>query len=214
MIVTIRPGPLRGKIFPPPSKSHAQRLLMAAALSEGETLILRPGTCGDVEAAVRCLTALGVPIRRRNDALSVTGPIPRYSSADLNRGESGAMLRFLLPLCTTGADRRVSFRGEGRLPKRPLLPLLNALRAHGAHVEGDALPLSVGGGLQPGDYALPGDISSQFFSGLLLALPLLPGESILHYTSPLQSRPYVDLTLAVLWQFGVRADVTSLESKF
>ena len=82
------------------------------------------------------------------------------------------------------------------------------MRAHGAQIEGDFLPLTVQGGLQSGNFALPGNVSSQFFTGLLFALPLLSGESALTYTSPLESMPYVDLTLSVLRQFGVRIKKT------
>ena len=96
--------------------------------------------------------------------------------------------------------------GRGRLPSRPNGPLLSVLREHGTKIEGDFLPLTVHGGLQSGDFALPGNISSQYFTGLLFALPLLEGDSTLRYTSPLESMPYVDLTLSVLRQFGVRVE--------
>ena len=211
MNMTVEPGALRGAAAAPPSKSHAHRLLTAAALCEkdAETWVLHPGGSEDIAATARCLTALGFArVEKRGEGWQVTGFSDRAVQTVLDCGESGSTLRFLLPLCCLGRERRVLLTGRGRLPERPNAPLLDALRAHGACIRGDHLPMTVLGGLQAGDFSLPGGVSSQYFSGLLFALPLLPGDSTLRYTSPLESRPYVELTLSVLRQFGVRIEET------
>jgi 3-phosphoshikimate 1-carboxyvinyltransferase len=117
--------------------------------------------------------------------------------AVLDCGESASTLRFLLPVaCALGVDVRVT--GGGRLPDRPIRALTDALRDHGVEVDSDRLPLRTRGRLAPGDYVMPGDVTSQYISGLLLALPLLEGPSRITLDSPLQSSPYVDMTLGTL----------------
>lgn len=203
MIATIYPGLLRGCVTPPPSKSLAHRLLIAAALGDGETRIHCPGENADMTATLRCLMALGGNLSRREAGWTVRGGLlAGKDPAVLPCGESGSTLRFLLPLCAC-LHRDITFTGEGRLPSRPNGPLIAALKGNGARLRGEGLPLLSEGGLQPGRFALPGDVSSQFFSGLLLALPLLPGDSTLHSLSPLASRPYVEMTQRVLAQFGI-----------
>ena len=205
MHVTVYPCSLHGSVSAPPSKSHVHRLLIAAALCENETGIFCPGENEDIAATVRCLQALHAEIIREGDLYVVCrkSPLFQLSAGDaLNCGESGSTLRFLLPLCACGSGE-THLTGAGRLPSRPNGPLLEVLRIHRTKIEGDFLPLTVYGGLQSGDFSLPGNISSQYFTGLLFALPLLSGDSTLVYTSPLESMPYVDLTLSVLRQFGV-----------
>ena len=204
MIVTVEPGMLRGSIpRPPSSKSHVHRLLIAAALCGETTEIHYNGENEDITATARCLESCGVQVEKRKEMFCLRGPMGSPVK-ELDCGESGSTLRFLLPLCAglQGVSRLI---GRGRLPSRPNGPLLNALREHGAVIDGDFLPLTLRGGLQAGAFALPGDVSSQYFTGLLFALPLLSADSTLLYTSPLESGPYVDLTLFVLAQFGIRA---------
>jgi len=204
--VTIHPGQLQGTVAAPPSKSHAHRLLIAAALAEGECRIHCPLENADIEATVRCLKALGAKIQRDGEYLKVSGALSRTGEkAVLDCGESGSTLRFLIPLCAC-LSRETILTGAGRLPSRPNGPLLDAIRENGAIYEGQGLPLFMGGGMKNGRYALPGNVSSQYFTGLLLALPLLKEDSILIYTSPLESMPYVDITLSVLHQFGIEAE--------
>ena len=200
MDVKVFPRPLRGQVTVPPSKSHVHRLLIAAALCDGqETAIHCPGENEDIAATARCLSALNTEICREGGWLRVTRdqPIHRFPARrPLDCGESGSTLRFLLPLCAVKPytpNAPIALAGAGRLPARPNGPLLEALRAHGARIHGDFRPLTVEGGLLSGDFALPGDVSSQYFSGLLFALPLLKGDSTLRYVSPLQSMPYADL---------------------
>ena len=208
MNATIYPCSLSGTITAPPSKSHVHRLLIAAALCQDETKIHCPGENADIAATVRCLQALDTLITWENEWFAVKRDHPPFHfpvDCILDCGESGSTLRFLLPLCALGRGN-MRLTGQGRLPSRPNGPLLSALRAHGTKIEGDFLPLTVWGGLCSGHFVLPGNVSSQFFSGLLFALPLLDGESTLAFSSSLESLPYVELTLSVLRQFGVRIE--------
>lgn len=202
MNVTIEPGLLRGSIpRPPSSKSHVHRLLIAAALCGEPTSIYYNRENEDILATARCLESCNVRVEKREGMFQIQGPM-QAPTKELDCGESGSTLRFLLPLCAC-LDGESRLIGRGRLPSRPNAPLLSALREHGAAIDGDFLPLTVHGGLRAGTFALPGDVSSQYFTGLLFTLPLLSGDSTLIYTSPLESRPYVDLTLSVLRQFGI-----------
>lgn len=204
MEVTISPGRLAGKVAVPGSKSMAHRGLIAAALADGPSRIQNATPSGDIEATVRCLTALGAEIRREGEDLEVTPLHRRWRERIvLPCGESGSTLRFLLPVAAAlGAPAR--FTGEGRLPERPLGPLGETLIRGGAELSGFQLPLEVAGRLRPGEYRLPGDVSSQYVTGLLLALPLLEGDSSIRLTTPLESAGYVRMTLQVLAQFGIQ----------
>ena len=204
MNVIVTPSPLSGRVTAPPSKSEAHRLLICAALADAPTGIALAGTNLDIEATAACLRALGADIEREGDALRVR-PIPSVpGQAELDCGESGSTLRFLLPVAAAlGAETR--FTGHGRLPRRPNAPLIEALRAHGAAIDRDLLPLALSGGLRGGRWELPGDVSSQYITGLLLALPLLLEDSEVVLTTRLESASYVDMTLHALARFGVRA---------
>ena len=204
MEVTISPGRLAGKVAVPGSKSMAHRGLIAAALADGPSRIQNATPSGDIEATVRCLTALGAEIRREGEDLEVTPLHRRWRERIvLPCGESGSTLRFLLPVAAAlGAPAR--FTGEGRLPERPLGPWGETLIRGGAELSGFQLPLELAGRLRPGEYRLPGDVSSQYVTGLLLALPLLEGDSSIRLTTPLESAGYVRMTLQVLAQFGIQ----------
>lgn len=208
----ITPAPLSGRVAPPASKSDAHRLLICAALAHGVSHIHRMALNDDIEATIRVLRALGADIALQGDTVIVRGiggkaaaardPSPE---AEADCGESGSTLRFLLPVAAA-LGMPVRFTGRGRLPHRPLDTLTHLLASHGAPCrrEGEAgLPLWVGGRLQAGTYRLPGDISSQYITGLLLALPLTGGESRILLTSPLQSAGYVDMTIRTMAAFGV-----------
>ena len=188
MNVTITPGPLLGTLTPPPSKSQAHRALLAAALAGGVSTISNVDLSQDIEATLGCLSALGarmellgqgrVEVHGLGNSIVQAGPAPI-----LDCGESGSTLRFLIPvaLLVGGAAQ---FTGRGRLMERPLTPYENLFREKGISWKLEDGMLSVDGGrgydalaLEPGEYALPGDVSSQFFTGLLYALPLLEGSS-------------------------------------
>ena len=190
------------------SKSQAHRLLICAALADNETFIACRTTSQDIDATTRCLEALGAVVQRKPDGFFVT-PIKQRAKSqgteyiELDCGESGSTLRFLLPVC--GAfGFRVSFTMSGRLPERPLCALYDEMVSHGCILsEPGSSRLRCEGRLKNGAYTLPGNISSQYISGLLFALPLLVGDSLIRVTGALESRPYVDMTLDALRQFGI-----------
>lgn len=201
MKVILSPGRLHGALNAIPSKSAAHRLLICAALADAPTTLKLGVSNKDIDATIACLRALGAGIAWQGDTLTVT-PITPTSTPLLDCGESGSTLRFLLPVAAAlGCD--ASFQGAGRLPERPIGELLLALQTHGVKASAPKLPLTLTDKLQSGAYTLPGNISSQYITGLLLALPLLEGDSTLHLTTALESAAYVDITLAALRRFGI-----------
>ena len=202
MIARITPGPLRGSIAAIPSKSEAHRLLICAALADAPTRIPLSASSQDIDATIRCLNAMGADIALSDGELRVT-PIdnpPARCEADC--GESGSTLRFLLPVAgALGIE--TDFRMHGRLPERPIAPLDRELVRGGCTLtrpERDVLRIS--GKLQPGAYNLPGDVSSQYITGMLLALTLLESESTLAITGRLESASYIGITRRCMASFG------------
>ena len=206
MIARITPRRLRGKIAAIPSKSEAHRLLICAALSESPTLVIPGGASKDIEATARCLEAFGARIEDRERGLLVNpidfSCLPASCEADC--GESGSTLRFLLPLAgALGIETR--FRMHGRLPERPIFPLDRELEKGGCRLDRPEKDiLRIRGKLKPGSYALPGNVSSQYITGMLYALSLLDGESTLEITGALESAGYIDITLQAMAAFGVQ----------
>ena len=206
MRAVIEPHPLRGQAVIPSSKSVAHRMMIAAALSQAPTEIRMNGINEDIEATASCLNALGAKIDFSESGCRVT-PVGKLKSTDcvLDCGESGSTLRFLLPAAAAlGASCTVLARG--RLPERPHEILLRALRKHGVRVEDAGWPLHIGGRLTGGEFVIAGNVSSQYITGLMMALPLCPQDSEIRLTTPLESAAYVNLTLDVLAQFGIRAE--------
>ena len=217
MDLTIYPSKLAGEVTPPSSKSQAHRALIAAALGGGISTISNLADSQDIQATRRCLSALGalvedlgpgtLRVHGLGNSIPQAGPFPT-----LDCGESGSTLRFLIPVALL-VQGQAAFTGRGRLMERPLAPYEDLFRGKGIgwSMEHGVLTLDSGRGydrlaLDPGEYRLPGDVSSQFITGLLFALPLLEGDSHLLLTAPLESRGYVDLTLDVLDRFGVVAE--------
>ena len=197
----IEPRPLRGAVEAIPSKSDAHRLLILSALADKPTDVELSQSSGDIESTLLCLQALGAGIGRSSTAITVTPPAEAPPSPQLHCGESGSTLRFLLPvaaaLCGGG-----SFSGAGRLPGRPLGDLVAAMKKGGVAFSQERLPLTITGRLDSGDFKLPGNVSSQYITGLLLALPLLSGDSTIAIAGRLESSGYVEMTLASLRRFG------------
>ena len=205
MRVVCRPGRLKGLIDAIPSKSHAHRAMIASAFSDGPTrLVMRDRAGEDVLATQRCLEALGASFSREDGAFVVTPAQGPPEDPLLDCGESGSTLRFLLPVAAA-LGRGGRFVGAGRLPERPIGPLVASLRQGGVTADRDSLPLALKGRLRSGEYSLPGNVSSQFVSGMLLALPLLPGGGSVRLLGPLESSGYVDMTLETLRDFSVPA---------
>ncbi len=214
MDITITPGRLAGAVTPPPSKSQAHRLLIAAALAHGESVISHVALSQDIEATIRCLEELGAGFSWAGDTVTVRGmganamsPLRRMAYPRLDCGESGSTLRFLIPIALAVRGGGI-FTGRGRLMERPLKPYFDLFDEKGIFYEQKDGVLTVAGMLTPGEYRLPGDVSSQFFTGLLFALPLLNGPSAIIPTTPLESEGYIRMTLQAMGQFGVEMPVT------
>lgn len=208
MNIRVFPSQLKGAVTPPASKSFAHRALIAAFLS-GEPTVLRGRVSGrDVEATITALRALGAEITVSDNQIVLNGTQkPPNNEVTINAGESGSTLRFLLPVCAAiGAE--VEFKGEGRLPERPLSGLNAVLKRGGANLSSDSLPLKVSGKMTSGIYRIDGSVSSQYVTGLLLALPILPGDNEIILENGLQSASYVDITLSVLRDFGITVEKT------
>lgn len=204
MNITIKPGQRSGRVKIPASKSQAHRLLICAALGQGETVIACDGLSADITATMACLNALGADIRQTEDGRLRVRPIEEVPTGlcHLYCGESGSTLRFLLPVCgALGAD--AVFHMEGRLPQRPLAPLDAELTSHGMVLRQEGELLYCSGQLQSGDYELPGNVSSQYISGLLLALPLMEGDSRLTVTGSIESEAYITMTEDALALSGI-----------
>jgi len=185
--LTITPTLLGGAVTPPPSKSQAHRYLIAASLAGPGSVIHHLADSQDIQATRRCMAAL------KTDG----NFLPR-----LDCGESGSTLRFLLPIALALRGGGV-FTGHGRLMERPQKPYFDLFEEKGIRYGLEDGVLTVEGALRPGTYRLPGNVSSQFVTGLLYALPLLEGDSEIVLTTPLESRGYVDMTLEALEQFGI-----------
>lgn len=206
MDVRIEPGALRGAVRAISSKSDAHRLLICAALADRETVLSRVDWSEDIGATVACLRALGAQIERKGETLRIRPAKMGEMLPLLDCGESGSTLRFLLPVAAALGGGR--FVGHGRLPDRPQEILLRLLAVHGVSVSAERLPFSLSGGLQGGVFTLPGNVSSQYISGLLFALPLLPEGGEICLSTPLQSAGYVEMTLRSLERFGVKVEQT------
>ena len=202
MIVTIHPGTARGIIPAPPSKSMAHRRLICAALSGGESVIRGVDRSEDILATADCLQALGASLSWEGDTVRVRGTDPRRSAAAVLRcRESGSTLRFMIPLCLLSGNP-MRLEGSETLLSRPLSVYENLCRSRSLTLEREN-GLLVRGPLTPGDFEIPGNISSQFVTGLLFALPLLPRPSRIRLIPPVESRSYLSLTLQALQSAGV-----------
>ncbi len=205
MEITLIPSELGGLVKAIASKSCAHRLLICSALSDKTTFVGCGESSDDIEATKECLKALGAKIKDVLGGFEVT-PISRGNiavKAVLNCGESGSTYRFMLPVaCALGAD--ATFLLAGRLPQRPISHLREALECQGCRFEGmGEAAVKSSGRLRSGTFRLPGNVSSQYISGLLFALPLVSGESVIELSGEAESRDYISMTLSALESFGV-----------
>jgi len=209
MDITICKNGLKGTVKAPPSKSYMHRALICAAAADCPTKIECSEFSEDTKATMRCLEALGAKFSFDDKGVTVT-PIDKKQSGicELDCGESGSTLRFILPFAAASGKECI-LKGSERLGKRPLKPLIEELRSHGidAQFSGDFLPLKISGKLTGGKFEIPADISSQFISGLLMALGVSGGGEI-HTLGTLKSKKYVDITVEVMEKFGVNAEKT------
>lgn len=205
MRVTIQPGKAAGTVAAPPSKSMAHRLLIGAGLCSGQTSVIRGiDLSEDILATMDCLTALGAVCRAEGDVITVRGTDPRGAVPGrlLKCRESGSTLRFFVPLALLGTEK-TAFEGSERLLSRPLGVYRTLCEERGLLFEQSKKGLAVQGALTAGVFTVPGDISSQFITGLLFALSLLSEDSEIRLLPPVESRSYIDLTVAALAAFGV-----------
>lgn len=204
MTVNIEKGRARGRVSAPPSKSMAHRLLICAALSEGESIIHGMSDCEDVCATLDCLSSLGVPFEQKDDTVKIKGidATKASASAPLHCRESGSTLRFFVPLCMLGGNN-IMLTGAPQLMKRPMNVYESLSKEKGLTFAQDERSVVVKGPLKAGEYRVAGNVSSQFISGLLFALPLVKGDSTINIIPPVESRSYIELTLSALREFGV-----------
>ncbi len=207
MNVKIERSLLKGEITAPSSKSMAHRLLICAGLSEGESLIDNIGFSEDILATLDCLKEMGAEIEKGESSVKIKGVSP----SDITEGkifparESGSTLRFFIPIALL-SECEHSFTGYGRLMERPMEVYEKLCEEKCLYFNRADGKISVKGRLLSGDYTVRGDVSSQFVSGLLFALPLCDGDSKIHLTGKVESRSYIEMTLSAMSNFGVTAE--------
>ena len=207
--VHIAPGKLSGTVKAPASKSFAHRALICAALAGGASLLTNVDMSKDIWATIQCLNSLGFKAEYQGSSksISISGEKLSKNQALLNCGESGSTLRFMIPLAAAlGVE--TEFTGEGRLPSRPIGEFNSIFQGKGIQIDSTAgaLPLKIRGQLKSGVFHVSGNISSQYITGLLLALPILDGDSEIRLLTPLESAPYIDITIEVMAEFGVKVE--------
>ncbi len=201
----LTPARPRGELHAPPSKSAAHRALICAALSGKPCRVAPVSGSADMDATLGVLAAMGSRFTRTQDTVLFSGADWVTGPVLLNCIESGSTLRFLLPVAAA-RGLPATFIGEGRLPERPIGVLAGQMKQHGVSFSSDRMPFTLSGRLTGGRYLLPGNVSSQFISGLLFALPLLPEGGEILLDSPLQSAGYVEMTLESLRHSGIRVE--------
>ena len=202
-VVVKRARPVAGRIAAPPSKSMAHRAVLCAALAKGTSHLHHLAFSKDISATLGAAGRLCARVTTGENDAVVEG-LGRFLPVDapVDCCESGSTLRFLIPLASL-TGQKVTFTGRGRLMERPQSVYKTLYQQQGLRFEQGADRLTVEGALTPGEYELAGNVSSQFISGLLFALPLLDGDSTLHLIPPVESRSYIDMTRAVQAAFGV-----------
>lgn len=211
MDIRITPSHLSGRVEIPASKSCAHRALICASLAQGKSVISGVSMSKDIEATIRAMAALGAHFDVDGTAVTVTGITSAPDKADIDCNESGSTLRFILPVAAA-LGSEATFRGRGRLPQRPIDIYKRELTKNGTVFLAQDMPYVIGGKLKGGRYEMEGNVSSQFVTGLIFALPLLDEDSEIILTSRLESRPYVDITIDILRRFGI--SITETENGF
>ncbi len=205
MRAVFTPSAAKGTMAAPPSKSMAHRLLIAAGLSEGRSVVHGLEYSEDILASMDCLRALGAAVERDGSTVTITGsgrPIPRET---LVCRESGSTLRFFLPLCLIDG-KKARLQGSEKLFSRPLSVYEELCKEQGILLKTEKGAAEVEGRLHGGEIAVSGAVSSQFITGLLFTLPLLKEDSTLRLLPPVESRPYIDMTVEALQCFGIQID--------
>ncbi len=208
MNIKIIPKKLSGTVTSPPSKSVAHRMIIAAVFAEGQSVITNLYPSVDILATIGAMKSLGADIVFENNTAIINGfkNIPEKAVVDCC--ESGSTMRFLIPVaCALGVNS--TFIGGGKLPQRPITPFLEEFPKHGITFDyHNTMPFSTSGKLTSGKFYISGSLSSQFITGLMLVLPILEGDSEIIITSELNSKPYIDITVGCLRNFGCEISET------
>lgn len=210
MKTTIHKGRIAGSVTAPASKSYAQRAVAAALLAGGETTLTHLDLCNDTRAALDVARRLGASVSHEGPTYTIRGGL-NPASTKLNIGESGLATRLFTPIASL-CHMPITINGEGSILRRPIEMMEEPLQALGVEVisNGGYLPISVKGPMRGGEIHVDGSLSSQFITGLLMALPLSPNDTVLHVEN-LKSRPYVDMTIDLAARFGVAIEHNSYE---
>ncbi|MBR2281792.1 MAG: 3-phosphoshikimate 1-carboxyvinyltransferase [Spirochaetales bacterium] len=203
--MTINPSKAKGSITAPPSKSMAHRHLICAALADGRSTIRNIDLSEDIKATIGCINQLGCNVTTGRDSIEVEQCGEVCSNPVFRCNESGSTLRFFIPIALVLCGR-ARFEGSDVLMSRPLTVYEDICRNQGIRFERGNGGIEVEGRIQSGTFKVPGNISSQFITGLLFALPLLDGDSTIEITESVESRPYIDMTIQVLNEFGVKVE--------
>lgn len=215
MNVIITPSKLKGEIIIPPSKSLSHRAIIAASLASGRSVISNIIYSEDIEATIKAMEACGAKIKRFDNYLIIEGSKPIRKVDYINANESGSTIRFMIPIALS-VDSPITFDGKNNLVKRPLDVYTKIFDELGIKYEvgENYLPMKVYSGLKPATYKIRGDISSQFITGLLYALPMLNGDSKIEITTKLESKGYIDLTMDILKKFGIEIKTNDYKEFF
>lgn len=212
--VTVKPASkLEGEVCAPASKSYTQRMLIAAALSDGKGKVSNPLLSEDTEATLRAVTALGAKVRKTKTCWIIEGTSALKAANDsIDVGESGATLRFMIPIAAN-ANGRTTFLLSSSLERRPIEPLLVSLKelgvkAYPKQIGGFSVIVVEGNGIQGGKTSIPGDVSSQFISGLMFACPMAKKDTQITVTTQLESKDYVKMTQEVLAQHEIKVEIS------
>ncbi|MBQ7295085.1 MAG: 3-phosphoshikimate 1-carboxyvinyltransferase [Clostridia bacterium] len=203
MTANIKPSKIRGTLRAPSSKSMGHRLLICAGLSEGESRIDNILYSEDILATLDCLSAMGAKIEKGEDYVTVCGTLPKRAGEGIYKcRESGSTLRFFIPIAML-SEKESLFTGYGRLMERPMTVYESIAKEKNLTYIKNSEGITVGGVLTSGIFTVPGNISSQFISGLLFALPLCEGDSEIELTGGIESKSYIDMTVYAMKLFGV-----------
>ncbi len=207
MIIEVLKSKASGEITAPSSKSYMHRALIGGALSNGETVIYNIAESEDITATIECLKQFGAKFQFSGNTVKIQGVSPKEKQKTLSlfANESGSTLRFLIPVSLLYSES-VEFTGSKRLLERPQTVYEDLFPGKNCFIKRTEKSINIGGNLTGGVYECRGDISSQFLTGLLFTLPLLNEDSAIKLTTPLQSSPYIDLTLEILNEFGVSVE--------
>lgn len=213
MKIEIKPSTLCGEIIAPPSKSIAHRFLICGALSRGKCRINGVSESDDMKATLSCLSALGASVKRDGNSVVISGGLNAKKEVVLDCIESGSTLRFMIPITLASGVKKAVFKGSERLIARGIDMYEEVFADKGVRIEKGKNEIVVSGTLESGNYVLRGDVSSQYVTGLMLALATLDSDSTIEILPPVESRPYIDMTIAVLEKFGVKIEETE-KNKF